>query len=281
MGGEQAPTQGQRANLVGEYMALTPTQWSDKNKYHQTKHDQLNNLRNSLNTEADYNNASRELLGQSGADRYQVGNARDAMESIKADADAKGITLAPDVQDGIGQMRTLMGVEVASRMAGQGRAGGGARRTPGQAKAKEQTPAAADPKKDNVAVMRRRKAKGLKKVHRGDFKTPAGAKPPVAWTGGTPALEKARTMGTPMEDTPGGQDISKFLNNENKKDMPWPEKKQIWEAGSDKWSKQAAKDIGPGGQVGVATNGPINPDGVWKNTELPNFMNGGVTPNYK
>lgn len=277
--GEKPPTQGQKANLVGEYMALTPNKWSDKNKYFEAKHDQLNNLRDSLQTQDDYNNAARQLIGQTGADSYQVGNARDAMEIIKGDSAAKGFSLDPDVQQGFEQMRELYMAEQAAKGL-PGGVGGAGRRMPGMARPKAKAPPPEEPRKDTVSIMRRRKAKGLKKVHKGDFSTPPG-KTPVAWNGGPEALKKARAIGSPMEDTPGGQAIEKFLNNENKKDMPWPEKLQIWEEASDKWSKGVAKQIGPGGQVDVATNGAIREGSVFTRIEEPNFLSGGVSPDFK
>jgi hypothetical protein len=99
---DQAPTQGQKANVVGKFYYLKPGDFASVDEFMKAKEKGYEEWRNSLQTADDYNTEARGLLeeAQGGTPAEQWSN-RDALATIVNDAQAKGIPLAPDVQQGI------------------------------------------------------------------------------------------------------------------------------------------------------------------------------------
>jgi hypothetical protein len=278
---EKAPTQGQKANTVGKFYSLTPAKFASPAEYKKAKDQAYDEWRDSLKTPDDYNNAARDLLGQQGAgDRFQQYNVRDGLATIQYDAQQKGIPLAPDVEQGLGEYSLSELGRIGTAFA-EGYAGRGRGRRPGEGKGKGKDEKGEQQKKDdNVQVRSRKKQEGMALVDKSNFhpKTDPMKRNPAMWSGGDAAKNHATKLGYgTIGDTTGGGALEGFLKQNP--DLKWEDSKQLWKRASQKYAKGVAEHYGEGGSAPAVVNGKLNPDSIYVTDEAPIVRGGGVNIN--
>jgi hypothetical protein len=279
---EKSPTQGQNANTVGKFYSLTPAKFASPAEYKKAKDKAYDEWRDSLKTSDDYNNAARDLLSQQKAgDRYQQYNVRDGLATIQNDAQANGVKLAPDVEQGLGEYSLgelgRIGSAFGEGYAGRGR---GLQRRPGEGKGKGDGKAEQQKKDDNVQVRARKKQQGMALVDKSNFhpKTDPMKRNPALWSGGDAAKNHASSLGYgTIANTQGGGALEGFLKQNP--DLKWEDSKQLWKRASQKYAKGVTNHYGEGGTAPAVVNGSPNPDSIYRTDEAPIVRGGGVTIN--
>jgi hypothetical protein len=277
---EQSPTQGQNANTVGKFYSLTPAKFASPAEYKKAKDKAYDEWRDSLKTSDDYNNAARDLLGQQTAgDRYQQYNVRDGLATIQNDAQANGVKLAPDVEQGLGEYSLgelgRIGTAFAEGYGGRGRG-----RRPGEGKKQPKEEENPKKKDDNVQVRSKKKQQGMDKVSKGNFhpSTDPNKRPPSLWSGPRAKAAAAEDGRGTLTDTAGGRDLEDFINKNP--DLTPQEKRQLWAHASPKYAKAAVEANG-GNPVPAYLDGPLHMDSILAQQEVGAVSDAGGSIDFK